>query len=230
MPAKQEPTPEQIDHIKAARTVTGAMTSSGDVLAKLNATKAPIAYVDLVWSADKTVSVAWALAPTEAERAMILTAHRDAVNAAMRYVEERIGFIRKGKAGRDGIEAGAVTWMTFHHYTSRPTAQVDRTDAHGTGYTVNQEVPLNDPDPQLHTHVTLLNAVMTDSGRIGSLDLDNLDGLVKEFGGVYQAFAAHNLRQHGIEVALDPRYRCSARHCDTGGYPPTFFQAHRACR
>ena len=204
MPAKQEPSPEQIDHIKAARTVTGAMTSAGDVLAKLNATKAPIAYVDLVWSADKSVSVAWALAPTEAERAMILTAHRDAVNAAMRYVEERIGFIRRGKAGRAGVESGAVTWMTFHHYTSRPTAQVDRTDADGTGYTVNHEVPLNDPDPQLHTHVTLLNAVMTDSGRIGSLDLDNLDGLVKEFGGVYQAFAAHNLRQHGIDVALDP--------------------------
>lgn len=203
MPARQDPSPEQVRHIQTGRTVTGAQISEGDIMARLNATKAPIAYVDMVWSADKSVSVAWALAPTEAERAMIVTAHRDAVASTMAYVEERLGFARKGKAGRGGTERGAVTWVSFHHYTSRPTEQIDRTDSAGTGYTVHQEVPVEKPDPQLHTHSTLLNAVLTDSGRVGSLDLDQLDGLIKEFGGVYQAFIARNLRQHGIDVALD---------------------------
>jgi hypothetical protein len=202
-PSGCQPTAAEVERVKAGKTINGLTPSDGDVLAKLNATKAPIAYVDMVWSPDKTVSLAWALAPTEAERATISQAHKDAVASSMAYVEERLGFARKGKAGRDGVERGSVAWISFNHYTSRPTAEVVQTDAEGRAYTAFQDVPMRVADPQLHTHATLLNVVFTNSGRLGSLDLDQLDGLVKEFGGVYQAFVARNLRQHGIEVALD---------------------------
>ena len=180
------------------------MTSSGgDVLAKLNATKAPIAYVDMVWSPDKTVSLAWALAPTEAERAMIRRRTRTRSRPPWRTSKNGSASRARARPGRDGAERGSVAWISFNHYTSRPTAEVAQTDAEGHAYTEFQDVPMRVADPQLHTHATLLNAVLTDSGRVGSLDLDQLDGLVKEFGGVYQAFIARNLRRHGIDVALD---------------------------
>jgi AAA domain/TrwC relaxase len=76
-------------------------------------------------------------------------------------------------------------------------------DKHGEAYTEFQTVPMRDPDMQLHSHALLLNAVLTEGGRIGSMDLDRLDGLVKELGGVYQASLARNLRAHGIDARLD---------------------------
>ena len=60
-------------------------------------------------------------------------------------------------------------------------------------------------DPQLHTHVTVFNSVLTDSGRIGALDLDRLAGRVKELGAVYHANVAARARQLGIETVLDER-------------------------
>src|SRR4051812_29291991 len=48
-----------------------------------------ITYVDFTFSAPKSVSVAMALAPTDAERHMIVGAHRDAWMAAMAHLECR---------------------------------------------------------------------------------------------------------------------------------------------
>ena len=58
-------------------------------------------------------------------------------------------------------------------------------------------------DPQLHTHVAIPNVVLTEAGRVGGLDLQRLEGRIKEFGAYYQAHLATNLRRHGVEVALD---------------------------
>ena len=75
----------------------------------------------------------------------------------------------------------------------------------GRAYTDIREVPLQTADPQLHTHVTVLNSVLTDSGRIGAVDLDRLAGRVKELGAVYHANIAARARQLGIETVLDER-------------------------
>ena len=204
MPARRDLDAAQIGHIKAGRTANGGLLNAADVLAKLNATKSPISHVDMIWSADKSVSVAWALANTEAERSIIHQAHQDAVAAAMAYAEDRLGFTSKGKAARDGVEKGVTAWIAFDHYTARPTAEFARVDANGQVYTEFQDVPMRTADMQVHTHATLLNAVMTESGRIGAMDLDGLDGLVKELGATYQAFLARNLRAHGIDTRMDP--------------------------
>lgn len=156
-----------------------------------------ISFVDCCFSADKSVSLAWAFAPTEAERNQIAQAHRDAVQSAMAYASEQLGRARKGNGGKGGWEPGHVGWAQFMHYTSRPTLEI----ANGAE---TELVSLKVAgDPNLHTHVTLFNAVLTDSGRFGSLDLQRLKGRVHEFGAYYQAHLAQNLRAIGADVMLD---------------------------
>jgi conjugative relaxase-like TrwC/TraI family protein len=201
----REPTDAQIAAMKAGRTANGGGLDASNVMWKLNATKSPISHIDMIWSADKSVSIAWALAPTEAERAIILQAHKHAVTASMAYAEDRLGYTTKGKGGKDGTEKGVTTWLTFDHYTARPTAEFARVDKDGQVYTEFQDVPMRKADMQLHTHATWLQQVLTPNGRIGSMDLDRLDGLVKELGAIYQASLARNLRAHGIETRLDPK-------------------------
>jgi hypothetical protein len=201
--AKRTPNATERAHLLAGRRADGAAPGRAALLEGLTATRARIGYVDLCWSADKSVSLAWAFAPTEAERAIIATAHRDAVDAAMRHVACEIGRARKGKAGRDGFEAGGIGWVRFDHYASRPTVEVPRHDA-ATGEAYTELVTLRMAgDPQLHTHVAVPNVVLTESGRVGGLDLQRLEGRVHEWGALYQAHLATNLRRSGIDVTLD---------------------------
>lgn len=201
---------EALAHIRAGSRADGRPVDPSALAQALTASRAAIGYVDLCWSADKTVSLAWAFAPTEAERNIIAQAHRDAVDTAMRHVETEIGRARKGKAGRAGYEQGAITWIGFEHYASRPTVEIVRNDA-ATGEPRTEIVSLKVAgDPQLHTHVAVPNVVLTESGRVGALDLQRLEGRIHEWGALYQAHLATNLRRAGIEVALDPE-RGSAR-------------------
>ncbi|HQT76433.1 MAG TPA: MobF family relaxase [Rhodopila sp.] len=205
-----EVSPEGRAHIRAGCRADGRPIDPNELAQGLTASRAAIGYVDLCWSADKSVSVAWAFAPTEAERNIIAQAHRDAVDTAMRHVESEIGRARKGKAGRAGYESGTIGWIAFEHYASRPTVEIVRNDP-ATGEPRTEIVSLKVAgDPQLHTHVAVPNVVLTESGRIGALDLQRLEGRIHEWGGLYQAHLASNLRRAGIEVALDPE-RGSAR-------------------
>lgn len=221
LPSGTELTSEHIEQIKAGKTATGRFLDQGDVLRKIEATKPPISYVDCIWSAEKSVTVAFALAPTEAERSLIQQAHRDAVATSMAYVETHLGVVRRGKHS-ETTERGTTAWIVAEHYTSRPTAEIATVDAKtGEAYTEFQTVPMKVADPQLHSHALLLNGVLTEGGHIGSMDLDRLDGLVKELGGIYQARLARNLREHGINAVLDPKTG-AARILDV----PTYVAEH----
>ena len=194
---------QALAHVQAGRRADGEAVRLGPLLEGLGATRARIGYVDLCWSADKSVSLAWAMAPTEAERNIIAQAHKDAVASALEYVEAEIGRARKGQAGRDGFDAGRIGWVSFDHYASRPTVEIARTDL-ATGQAYTELVTLKVAgDPQLHTHVAIPNVVLTQDGRVGALDLQRLKGRVHEFGALYQAYLASNLRRHGVAVALD---------------------------
>lgn len=204
VPTKRDASAEELAHIQAGRRADGAELRLAPLAQALSATRARIGYIDLCWSADKSVSLAWAFAPTEAERNIVMQAHRDAVGSALEYVETEIGRARKGKAGRDGHDPGRIAWVRFDHYTSRPTVEVPRVDR-ATGESYTQLVTMKVAgDPQLHTHVAIPNVVLTEEGRIGGLDLQRLEGRIKEFGATYHAYLATNLRRHGIEMALDP--------------------------
>jgi hypothetical protein len=203
-PGGREPGEDQVRHMMGGRRADGSAFDPAAYERGVTAAKARIGYVDLTFSADKSLSVAWAFAPTEAERNIIAQAHRDAVASVMDFIAGEIGHVRKGKAGRDGTEAGHVGWISFDHYSARPTVEIARQDAQGNAYTELLTLKMAG-DPQLHTHVAVPNVVLTDAGRVGAMDLDKLEGRIHEFGAYYQAHVASNLRRHGVEVVLDER-------------------------
>ncbi len=200
------PTVEQVSQILAGRRADG-----GELATNEAATTRSVSYIDLCFSAPKSVSLAWAFAPTEAERATILQAHRDAVDASLRYVAREIGQVRRGKGGMGGTEAGHIAWIGFEHFTARPTASVVVTDQR-TGedrtefFTLRMERdPSGAGDPQLHTHCAVPNLVLTDGGHLGALDLNPTRTRIHEFGAFYQAQIAANLRRIGVAVELEER-------------------------
>ena len=107
-----------------------------------------MAYYDLTFSPVKSGSVYWAgllEAGRDAEAANVVEAHRAAVAAAMAYVEEQAAYVRSGYHGKTasgqsvGVyeQARGLVWIRWDHSTSR--AQ----------------------QPQLHSHVTVLNRAET---------------------------------------------------------------------
>jgi phage/plasmid primase-like uncharacterized protein len=200
------PTVEQVSQILAGQRADGTPLQTNS-----NAGARSVSYIDLCFSAPKSVSLAWAFAPTEAERATILQAHRDAVDASLRYVARDIGVARRGDGGKGGSEAGQIAWINFEHFTARPTAEVKRADP-VTGEVVTELHtlrPTRDPsgagDPQLHTHCAVPNLVLTDGGHLGALDLNATRTRIHEFGAFYQAQLAANLRRVGVAVELEER-------------------------
>jgi hypothetical protein len=202
-------TPEQREEILSGRTASGGALTTKQYHERMDTSRARIGYVDLTFSAPKSVSVAWAFAPTGAERGIIHQAHTDAIASVMQDVEAQLGRARKGDGGKDGWEAGSIGWVSFDHYTARPTVAVVKTDREGNDYTElhNFKSPGGRiaGDMQLHTHTAVFNAVLTETGRMGGLWTDQLDGKVKEWGALYQAYLATNLRKHGVDVVLDDR-------------------------
>ena len=87
-----------------------------------------VAGMDLTFSAPKSLSVAWAMAATDAERWSLLQAHRDAVTDALHYVEREIGLAQGGKARSGPEEPGRLAWITIEHFTARPTIEITRPD------------------------------------------------------------------------------------------------------
>src|SRR5262249_5817232 len=116
---------------------------------------------------------------------------------------ETIGFRQRGAAGeRAWQEKGELGgWITIHHYTARPVAEIASIDSEGLPYTEFAEVA-RQPDPHLHSHIIVPSVVLTPDGGIGKINLDRLEGKVHELGGVYQATVAANARRLGIDVAL----------------------------
>ena len=117
-----------------------------------------VAYYDLTFSPPKSVSVYYAALVAEgrmAEAAQVVEAHRAAVAEAMAYVEEQAAYTRTGYHGKTangrsvGVyeKATGLVWTRWDHSTSR--AQ----------------------EPQLHSHVAVLNRVVSaETGKVQALD------------------------------------------------------------
>ena len=189
-------------NILDGKRADGAALDAADWRNAVNRSKTPIGYVDFTFSADKTISLAWAFAPTEAERNQLAQAHKDAVAATMAEIEQVIGQARKGKGGKEGTEQGRIGWITFDHYTARPTIEIARETADGRTETEIVSVKVAG-DPQLHTHVAVPNVIVTESGRVVSLNTMQMHGRIHEWGAIYQAHLAQNLRRAGASIELD---------------------------
>ncbi|MHB0671724.1 MobF family relaxase [Roseomonas mucosa] len=158
-----------------------------------------ISAYDLTMAPHKSVTLAAEFAATPAESAAIWHAIDKANDATMRYVARELGWARKGKGGEEGADPGAVAWVSFRHHTARPTLPVQ--DGPG-GATYLTSVPI-DGDPHAHVHNALFNVVVTDDGRVGSLDTQRLHSRVHEFGAYFQAKLAEELRRLGVRTAYD---------------------------
>ncbi|TPG55934.1 conjugal transfer protein TraA [Roseomonas nepalensis] len=161
--------------------------------------KREVSAYDLTLAPHKSVTLAAEFAASPAEGAAIWHAIDRANDATMRFVARELGWARKGKGGAEGADPGAVGWVSFRHHTARPTVTVrDGTE----GPTYLAEVPVAG-DPHAHIHNALFNAVVTEDGRVGSLDTQRLHARVHEFGGYFQARLAEHLRDLGIRTSYD---------------------------
>ncbi len=106
----------------------------------------PVAGFDLTFSAPKSVSVAWGLADPETQ-AKIYDAHQRALAYVIGYAEDNVFSSRSGRHSVVEEDVRGVVAAAFDHWDSRAG------------------------DPQLHTHVVIMNRVQCDSdGQWRSLD------------------------------------------------------------
>ncbi|USQ74186.1 relaxase domain-containing protein (plasmid) [Roseomonas mucosa] len=186
------PKDEALDRLFEARRADTGEAWSGQ--------RREVSAYDLTLAPHKSVSLAAEFAATPAERAAIWHAIDRANDATMRYVAAELGWARKGQGGALGADPGAVGWVSFRHHTARPTVSVrDGKD----GATYLAEVTTMDGDPHAHIHNALFNAVVTEDGRVGSLDTQRLHSRVHEFGAYFQARLADHLRELGARVSYD---------------------------
>ena len=155
---------------------------------------------DFVFAPHKSVSLAAEFAPTEAERLLIRNAIHAASDDALRYASRDLGVARKGHAGEKGSERGEIGWVTFAHDAARPTLAVQNGP---DGATYLMDAPIAG-DPHYHLHNFIPNLVVTDDGRVGSIDSKALTAhKVHEYGAIFQARLADRLRALGVRVGLD---------------------------
>ncbi|HKX29673.1 MAG TPA: MobF family relaxase [Blastocatellia bacterium] len=148
---------------------------------------------DLTFSAPKSVSYLWSIAAPEL-RAQIERDFQEAVAETMAKIEAK-AFIRTGKSGKDQIACGLVAMSVTHH-------------------TARQRDSQTRPDPQLHSHVLVINTGITRDGKTGALNglrfLNKQTGrgdkqFALEFGQEFrQAFAA-KLEARGFGIRLTDR-------------------------
>ena len=136
---------------------------------------------DMPFSAPKSVSVLWGTSD-EKTREIIASVHEKAVDSALQFLKEHSlsDASRRGKGGLRREAPEEIICAKFQHGTSR------------------------DHDPQLHTHVLLLNVAKRSDGSWGALQPDGIYRDVKLISSLYRAELAAGLREElGILMERD---------------------------
>jgi conjugative relaxase-like TrwC/TraI family protein len=134
-----------------------------------------IAAFDLTFSAPKSVSVLYAVAPGEVSAALV-AAHEEAVRAALGYLEETALMVRRGHAGERHEPGNGCIAAAYRHRMSRSL------------------------DPQMHTHVVAANLTRGPDGRYTALHAAPLYRVAKTAGYLYQAHLRSLVRERlGLE-------------------------------
>jgi conjugative relaxase-like TrwC/TraI family protein len=137
---------------------------------------------DLCFSAPKSVSVLWALG-LDTVPGSVVAAHRVAVTAALRYLDDHAALSRVGTDGRTQVRTGGFAAAVFPHRTSRAG------------------------EPQLHSHALVINKVKCPDGAWRTVDGHEIYAHKKSAGTVYQAVLRNELtRRLGVawtEVSKD---------------------------
>lgn len=147
------------------------VTPAGDSMTRPHACHGKVAAFDHTFSAPKSVSLLYAFGDDKARDAVV-AAHRRAVTEALAYMEERCSQSRVGTRYRDSdgrwkvkllrIDSEGYVAAGFDHFTSRAN------------------------DPQVHTHVVVINRVWAGEGW-RAIDGKRAYAYAKAGGSVYQA-------------------------------------------
>ncbi len=105
----------------------------------------PVAGFDFTFTAEKSVSVLWALADPST-REVIYACHRQAIADVVSLIERDVAKTRIGTNGVAQVDVRGVVAAAFDHWDSRAN------------------------DPNLHTHVVIANRVQGPDGRWRTLD------------------------------------------------------------
>lgn len=143
---------------------------------------------DNVLSAPKEVSILFSQAPNEKMRNLILECHKQAVQEAIAYLETT-AFTR---TGRNGVKAEKVSMIAavFDHTTSREL------------------------DPQLHSHVVVLNTGLKADGKGAALDGKRILDARYTVGTIYQNSLRRSLElKIGVQTYDRPYEKGNQKGC-----------------
>ncbi len=107
--------------------------------------RSAVAGYDLTFTVPKSASVLWALGD-EPVRVAVASAHRDAIDAVLKLIEDRYLHTRIGAQSCAQVPAQGLIAAAFDHFDSRAG------------------------DPHLHTHVVIANKVQGPDGKWRSVD------------------------------------------------------------
>ncbi|HXV05909.1 MAG TPA: MobF family relaxase [Solirubrobacterales bacterium] len=137
--------------------------------------RGPVPGFDLTFSAPKSASLLWGLGGPLAGFE-VNAAHRDAVDAALGYLQQEACWTRRGAGGAEFVKGSGYLAAAFEHRSSR------------------------NGDPQLHTHVLIANATQGPDGRWTRLYHPAVYEHAQTASYLYQAHLRHELtRRLGVE-------------------------------
>jgi conjugative relaxase-like TrwC/TraI family protein len=130
---------------------------------------------DLTFSTPKSVSLLWALGGPVAARE-VKAAHREAVEAALDYMQREACWTRRGAGGSEFVKGNGFLAAGYVHRSSR------------------------NGDPQFHTHALIANVTRGPDGRWTRLYHPAIYDHAKTASYIYEAHLRHELtRRLGVE-------------------------------
>ena len=140
-----------------------------------------VGYYDVTFSPDKSVSVYWAAlhaAGLTGQADAVAAAHDAAVREAAAYIEKHVAYTRAGRGSaavsevQEYQQAEGLVMIPFRHSTSREN------------------------EPQLHTHLAVLNRVVsTVDGKVRALDGHGFAPIKEAAAEAYEQALARGLRE-----------------------------------
>jgi conjugative relaxase-like TrwC/TraI family protein len=160
-----------------------------------------VARFDLTFSVPKSVSVVWALADSGTRR-LIEAAHQQALREVIGYGEAQVFASRTGTGGVVSEHVRGVVAVAFDHWDSRAG------------------------DPQLHTHVVVLNRAQSADGRWRTVDSKALFKAAVGMSELYNGLLADRLTA-ALGWAWIPVARAHSNHVkwEVDGVPETLTRA-----
>ncbi len=152
--------------------LTGRNPLDGEPLLSMRGVRGdgPVPGFDLTFSAPKSVSLLWGLGGPVAALE-VQAAHREAVQAALNYMQRNACWTRRGAGGAEFVEGNGFLAAAYRHRSSR------------------------NGDPQLHTHVLIANATQGPDGRWTRLYHPAIYDHATTASYIYEAHLRHELSQ-----------------------------------